>query len=86
MKGYVYMIDYRYDYCKELDYYMTADQCKCNDKQEMLTQLKYLLKDNDSKIERVKLVKDDDRWVEKQISDSLQRQVDKLIKEYQGDK
>ena len=73
MKGYVYMIDYRDSH--------GADQCECQDKAEMLTQLKYLLQDK-AYIVRVKLVKDDDRWVETEISKSLQREVDKLITKY----
>lgn len=79
MKGYVYMIDYAYEYSEALGCYLEHDQCECEDKQEMLKQLGYILEDEGIEITRVKLVKDDDRWVEKDISKTLQDQVNKII-------
>lgn len=75
MKGYVYMIDY---YEQVNEWYRDCDQIECTDKKDLLTQCKLL--DDKCIVERIKLVKDDDRWVEESISKSLYNQCKRILK------
>lgn len=76
MKGYVYMIDYYEQVTEWSNYY---DQIECTDKEDLLTQCKLL--DDEYIVERIKLVKDNDRYVEKDISKSLYNQCKRILKD-----
>lgn len=71
MKKYVYMIDYKDNY--------GADQIECYDIKDLTTQLKILAKENNSIVENVKLVENQDRWHEEDISFSLAKKVIRIL-------
>lgn len=70
MKKFVYMVDYQYEY--------GADQMECDDIKDLTTQLRYLAKDK-VVVENVKLVENEYRWNEEEISFSLAQQVIRIL-------
>lgn len=70
MKKFVYMVDYQDEY--------GANQIECDDIKDLTTQLRYLVKDK-AVVENVKLVENEDRWNEEEISFSLAQQVIRIL-------
>lgn len=70
MKKFVYMVDYRDKY--------GIDQIECNDIKDLTTQLRYLAEDK-AAVENVKLVENEDRWNEEEISFTLAQQVIRIL-------
>ena len=73
---YVYMIDYIWE--EHLEDALSVDQCECYDQKEVLQQLGFL-KDKDVKVINVKLVEDEDREHEEDISYTFGQEVIQLL-------
>lgn len=71
MKKYVYMIDY---YDKD----GRCDQSECIDVKDLMFTLGYLHKDGNT-IDNVKLVENDNRWIEEDVSFTLGKRVEMLL-------
>ena len=78
MKGYVYMIDY-----SDNDYNLPSDQIECYDRTDLLKQVKLIANgvydDCIKKVVDIKLVNDNDRYLQKEISDTLYKQCKKIL-------
>ena len=73
---YVYMIDYIWE--EHLEDALSVDQCECYTQDEVLQQLGFL-KDKDVKVINVKLVENDSREVEEDISYTFGQEVVSLL-------
>lgn len=71
MRKYIYMIDYFWQDER-------ADQCECEKQDEVIDQLKYL-KSHGATITNVKLVENEDRYHEEEISYTLGQEVKSLL-------
>lgn len=76
MKGYVFMIDYK----ENKEDLFCCDQIECNDKEDLLQQIKLFANGEYSEVvESVKIIKDEERDVERPISNSLLNKIQKLL-------
>ncbi len=73
---YVYMIDYIWE--EHLEDALSVDQCECYTQEEVLEQLKFL-KDKEVNIINVKLVADEERDHEEEISYTFGQEVTQLL-------
>lgn len=72
MKKYVYMIDYSDK--------LGGNQIECYNAKETIEQLKYLIEDKNCLVENVKLVENNDRWNEEDISFSFAKKNINMLK------
>lgn len=72
MKKYVYMIDYSDK--------LGGNQIECYNAKETIEQLKYLIEDKNCLVENVKLVENNDRWNEEDISFSFAKKIINMLK------
>lgn len=74
MKGYVYMIDYQNSY--------GGDQMECYDKVDLIKTITMIANGDYPPlvVKQVKLVKDNERCVEKPISNTLLAKIEKILK------
>lgn len=70
MKKYVYMISYEDSY--------RCDQIECDSIKDLKTQLKFLKQDN-AIVKDVKMVKNEDRWSEEEVSFSLFEEIKSML-------
>lgn len=73
---YVYMIDYIWE--EHLEDALSVDQCECYTQDEALQQLKFL-KDKNIKVINIKLVEDNNREHEEEISYTFGQEVISLL-------
>lgn len=72
MKKYVYMIDYSDK--------LGGNQIECYNAKETIEQLKYLIEDKNCLVENVKLVENNDRGNEEDISFSFAKKIINMLK------